>query len=149
MEGDRHRSEGSRYFMLISEAAQLVLQAGAVGKGGEIFFLDMGEAVRIGDLAENMIRLSGFEPGTEIQIEITGLRPGERLNETLIMDGEPLLPIEREKVFKVQSSRFEVQGSRFEVVGREEFQWDLEELRRLVVARDRDGAVAWLRSMSE
>lgn len=108
----------------------------------------MGEPVRIGDLAENLIRLSGFEPGKEIPIEITGLRPGERLNEALVMDGETLLPTEHEKVFKVQSSRFEVQGSRFEVVGREEFQRDLEELRRLVAVRDRDGAVAQLKSMA-
>ena len=108
----------------------------------------MGEPVRIGDLAENMIRLSGFEPGKEIPIEVIGLRPGARLSETLIMDGEELLPTEHEKVFKVQSSRFNVQGSRFEVVGREEFQRDLEELRRLVAVRDRDGAVAQLRSMA-
>lgn len=77
-----------RYFMLISEAAALVLQAGAYAKGGEIFVLDMGEPVRIYDLAEKMIRLAGLIPGQDIEIAITGLRPGEKLFEELLMDEE-------------------------------------------------------------
>ena len=86
-----------RYFMLIPEAAQLVLQAGLMGKGGEIFVLEMGEPVRIVDLARDMIRLSGFSE-EEIRIEFTGLRPGEKLYEELLTDSEQTLPTPHEKL---------------------------------------------------
>jgi FlaA1/EpsC-like NDP-sugar epimerase len=77
-----------RYFMTISEAAQLVLQAGTMGKGGEIYVLHMGEPIRIVDLARDMITLSGLRPDTDIEITISGVRPGEKLFEELSSEGE-------------------------------------------------------------
>ncbi len=87
-----------RYFMTISEACQLVLQAGTMGKGGEIFVFDMGKPVKIMDLAEKMIRLSGLEPYEDIDIEITGLRPGEKLYEELLSDSSTTLPTHHSKI---------------------------------------------------
>ncbi len=89
--------EITRYFMSISEATQLVLQAGLMGRGGEIFVLDMGEPIRIADLARTMIRLSGFTD-SEIRIEYTGLRPGEKLYEELLADNERTLPTPHAKL---------------------------------------------------
>ena len=89
--------EITRYFMSIPEAAQLVLQAGLMGKGGEIFVLEMGEPVRIVDLARDMIRLSGFSEG-DVRIEFTGLRPGEKLYEELLADSESTLPTPHPKL---------------------------------------------------
>ena len=89
----------TRYFMLIPEAAQLVLQAGAYAKGGEIFVLDMGKPVKIYDLAENLIRLSGYTPNSDIKIEITGLRPGEKLYEELLMNNDNLTKTAHNKIF--------------------------------------------------
>ena len=88
-----------RYFMTIPEAVGLVIQAGAMAKGGEIFILDMGEPVKIVDLANNLIKLSGFEPGEDMKIEFTGLRPGEKLYEELLMSEEGLTSTENKKIF--------------------------------------------------
>jgi FlaA1/EpsC-like NDP-sugar epimerase len=90
--------EMTRYFMTIPEAAQLVLQAFAIGKGGEVFVLEMGEPVRIADLAKNLILLSGFQPGQEIQIQYTGLRPGEKMFEELNLQDEHLIPTSHTKI---------------------------------------------------
>jgi FlaA1/EpsC-like NDP-sugar epimerase len=90
--------EMRRYFMSIPEAVQLVLQAFSMGKGGEVFVLDMGQPVRIEELARNMIRLAGFTPDEDIHIEHTGLRAGEKLFEELSTDGEDMLPTYHEKI---------------------------------------------------
>jgi FlaA1/EpsC-like NDP-sugar epimerase len=87
-----------RYFMSIPEAAQLILQAGAMGEGGEIFILDMGEPIRIVDMARDLIRLHGLEPEKDISIEFTGLRPGEKLYEELITVGEGIVPTGHDKI---------------------------------------------------
>jgi FlaA1/EpsC-like NDP-sugar epimerase len=90
--------EMTRYFMTIPEASQLVLQAGAMGQGGEIFILEMGTPVKIVDMARDLIRLSGKEPERDIQIVYTGLRPGEKLYEELITQGEGIVATRHEKI---------------------------------------------------
>ena len=92
--------EMTRYFMTIPEASQIVLQAGAMGKGGEVFLLDMGEPVKIIDLARNMIRLSGLEPDKDIHIKITGLRPGEKKYEELLTSEEGTNRTNHTKIFE-------------------------------------------------
>jgi FlaA1/EpsC-like NDP-sugar epimerase len=93
--------EMTRYFMTISEAVQLVLLATSIGNGGEIFVLDMGEPVRIMDLARNMITLSGFEPDKDIEIKVVGSRPGERLHEALVSDLEEIIGREFGKILRI------------------------------------------------
>ena len=100
--------EMTRYFMTIPEAIQLVIQAGAMGEGGEVFVLDMEEQVSILELARNMIRLSGFEPEKDIPIEFIGIRPGERLHEKLFWDDEEALPTEHKKILMVKNSRLDI-----------------------------------------
>jgi FlaA1/EpsC-like NDP-sugar epimerase len=95
--------EMRRYFMTIPEAVQLVLQAGAIGRGGEVFVLDMGEPVRILDLATDLIRLSGLEVGTDIEIRFTGTRPGEKLYEELFFDSENAFPTGHPKVLRARN----------------------------------------------
>jgi FlaA1/EpsC-like NDP-sugar epimerase len=98
-----------RYFMTIPEAVQLVLQAGSMGKGGEIFLLDMGEPVKIVTLAEEMIRLSGFRPYEDIDIRFTGLRPGEKLYEELLLAGEGVQSTSHAKIMVAQSTSYDWQ----------------------------------------
>ena len=93
-----------RFFMTIPEAVQLVIQAAALGKGGEIFVLDMGEQVRIIELAQEIIRLSGLEPGRDIEIVFTGPRPGEKLSEALFAESEEPCPTKHEKILAVQGN---------------------------------------------
>ncbi len=99
----------TRYFMTIPEASQLVLQAGAYAKGGEIFVLDMGQPVKIYDLAENLIRLSGYIPNEEIEIKVTGLRPGEKLYEELLMNEEGLSETPHKKIFIGRPGEFKLE----------------------------------------
>ena len=96
-----------RYFMTIPEACQLVLEAGTIGNGGEIFIFDMGMPVKIADLAKKMIRLSGLEPGIDIQIEYTGLRPGEKLYEELLNNEELVKPTSHDKIMIANVREYE------------------------------------------
>lgn len=93
----------TRYFMTIPEAAQLILKAASIGKGGELFVLDMGKPVKIVDLAENMIRLSGFIPGKDIRIVFTGKRPGEKLHEDLFTKKEEMVSTREKKIYITKS----------------------------------------------
>lgn len=101
-------SEITRYFMTIPEASQLVLQAGALGSGGEVFVLDMGEPVKIIDLAKNLVKLSGLELGTDINIQITGLRPGEKLYEELLYENETMIKTDHEKINIAKMREFDI-----------------------------------------
>jgi FlaA1/EpsC-like NDP-sugar epimerase len=95
--------EMQRYFMTIPEAVQLVLQAGALGRGGEVFLLDMGEPIRIVDIASDLIRLSGLTVGSDIQIKFTGMRPGEKLYEEMFFSAENVLTTDHPKVLRARN----------------------------------------------
>src|SRR5665648_962777 len=97
-----------RYFMTIPEAAQLVIQAGAMAKGGEIFILDMGKPVKILDLAKDLIRLSGFEPDVDIKIQFTGIRPGEKLFEELLTAEEGITSTKHSRIFVAKPTVIDV-----------------------------------------
>jgi len=120
--------EMTRYFMTIPEAVSLVLQAAAIGHGGEIFILDMGRPVNILELAHQMIRLAGYEPDKDIPVQITGSRPGERLREKLLADGERMESTNFEKIVRVRSSTRPLK----------EFMDALSEIRELSKADDAD-----------
>ena len=96
-----------RYFMTIPEACQLVLEAGTMGQGGEIFIFDMGEPVKIIDLARKMIGLAGFTPNEDIEIKVIGLRPGEKLYEELLNDDSKTLPTYNDQIMIALDSRLE------------------------------------------
>ena len=120
--------EVNRFFMTIPEAVQLVIQAGAMAKGGEIFVLDMGEPVKIVDLARDLIRLSGLEPDVDIKIEFTGLRPGEKLYEELLMEEEGLTATKYEKIFVGKPVFTDINSLRKE----------LDNLKRILIGSDED-----------
>ncbi|MCK0136970.1 nucleoside-diphosphate sugar epimerase/dehydratase [Arenibacter sp. S6351L] len=105
----------TRYFMTIPEAAQLVLEAGGMGQGGEIFIFDMGESVRIFNLAKNMIKLSGLRYPEDIDIKITGLRPGEKLYEELLANGENTMPTYHKKIMISKSREFDFEDIRSKI----------------------------------
>jgi FlaA1/EpsC-like NDP-sugar epimerase len=129
--------EARRYFMTITEAVQLVLQASAMGKGGEVFVLDMGEPVKVVDLASTLIRLSGLEPGRDIPIVFTGLRPGEKLFEELRLDGEGIKLTSHQKIRVLDGGEVS-----FEHVGK----W-LDELTAVVDSRNVHSLVAKLQEI--
>ncbi|MCK4825394.1 polysaccharide biosynthesis protein, partial [bacterium] len=101
--------EVTRYFMTIPEACQLILQAGAMGRGGEIFLFDMGTSIKIDDMARDLIRLSGFEPEEDIKVEYIGLRPGEKLYEELIIEGEDIVPTTHDKIMALKGTECNLQ----------------------------------------
>jgi FlaA1/EpsC-like NDP-sugar epimerase len=129
--------EMRRYFMSIREAVQLVLQASTMGKGSEIFVLDMGEPVRVLDLAYNMIQLAGLTPDEDIEVRITGLRPGEKLFEEIAFDGENMQPTYHEKI----------RIFRGPVVEPNALSAWIDQLQLLITRRDVDRIVAHLRGL--
>lgn len=131
--------EIKRFFMLIPEAVHLVLQAATIGKGGEIFVLDMGEQIKIVDMARNLIRLSGLIPNEDIKIFFTGLRPGEKLYEELFDKYESSEPTEHEKIFMARGN------SSPDIV---EFNRVIMEIRRLSDIGDITGVINRLKELA-
>jgi FlaA1/EpsC-like NDP-sugar epimerase len=105
-----------RYFMTIPEACQLVLEAGAMGNGGEIYIFDMGKPVKIYDLALKMIKLAGFTPDVDIKIEVVGLRPGEKLYEELLNDSAKTIPTHHDKIMIAQEMEEEFEGLHQDII---------------------------------
>jgi FlaA1/EpsC-like NDP-sugar epimerase len=130
-------AEITRFFMTIPEATQLVLQAGSMGQGGEIYLLDMGEPVKIVTLAEELIRLSGFVPYEDIEIKFTGLRPGEKLYEELLIAGEGVKPTSHQQIMVAEATP----------IDRVALEEKLEELYRRQRDLDLPGVIAQLREI--
>ncbi len=129
--------EIKRYFMSAREAVSLIIQAGAMSKGGEVFILDMGEPIKIIDLAKDLITLSGLQPETDIPVKIIGLRPGEKLNEELLTAEEGIKATKHKKIFV----------ARPDTVNPEELLKDLDDLERLTLSGERDSIVKRLQKM--
>ena len=125
----------NRYFMTIPEAAQLIIQAGGMGKGGEIFILKMGIPVKIADMARDLIRLSGKEPDRDIRIIYTGLREGEKLYEELITDGEDIIQTEHEKIMVLRPNSYSKDLKNSEEL-RDRLDSGLEQLRDAAIRQD-------------
>jgi FlaA1/EpsC-like NDP-sugar epimerase len=126
-----------RYFMTAREAALLVLQASALGKGGEVFVLDMGEQIKIADLAKNLIILSGLKPDIDIKIEYVGLRPGEKMYEEMLLDKEHDQITKHDKIYIVQPDSFNQAQLRREI----------KKLERLAILMDNDRIIEKLKKM--
>lgn len=129
--------QATRFFMTIPEACGLILQATRIAQGGEIYILDMGDPVRILDLAHNLIRLHGYEPGKDIEVKITGLRPGEKLHESLVDEGEEAEPMHQAKLLRVRGA----------LPDRQRADRLMHALERSVWARDPDEAMKLLRTI--
>ena len=125
-----------RYFMSVTEAVELVLQAGALGKGGEIFVLDMGEQIRISDLAENLIVLSGLKPNEDIEIAFTGLRPGEKIFEETLHDKERDQATKNDKIFVTAPETFDIKKLNRDIKELENFAKAMDEAAILSKIRD-------------
>ena len=130
-------SEMKRYFMITSEACLLVMQAGAMGQGGEVFVLDMGKPIKILDLAKEMIRLSGFEPDKDVPIVFTGIRPGEKLFEEILTAEEGTIATQSEKIFRAKLSN----------VNKEKLEEGLEKLDRAIKNPNREEIVNILKTL--
>ena len=130
--------EVNRFFMTIPEASQMILQAGAMGEGGEVFILRMGTPVKIADMARDLIRLSGKEPDVDIKIVFTGLRNGEKLYEELITIGEDILPTHHEKVMVLRSNIF-FNGAINSQAAREHLYRELDDLVKIAERHDAKG----------
>ena len=127
-----------RYFMSIREAVMLVLQAGAMGKGGELFILDMGEQLKIAELAKNLITFSGLTPGKDIQIKFTGLRPGEKLEEELLLDKEKDAMTKNDKIFVSRSGL---------PLGAKQLRQSLKKMHRMTELMDEKGLLHLLQAL--
>jgi len=126
-----------RYFMIISEACLLVMQAGAMGQGGEVFVLDMGSPIKIVDLAREMIRLSGFEPDKNIPIVFTQPRPGEKLFENILTAEEGTMATQNQKIFMAKLSQ----------VNEERLNSGLENLERAACSEDKEMIIKTLEEL--
>jgi FlaA1/EpsC-like NDP-sugar epimerase len=129
-----HR-EVNRYFMTIPESTQLILQAAAMGEGGEVFVLKMGTPVKIADMARDLIRLSGKEPDVDIKIIYTGLRDGEKLYEELITEGEDILPTGHEEIMVLRSNRHDDEENYLSAI-RAKLETDIDELIKYSLLHD-------------